>query len=74
MDREKPFASQPSGGLVATTASLAQIHRELIIRPAAKKRLFAIHPYRLFVRSGGLMAYGLDVADLGPKLRQYCYW
>ena len=57
------FASQPSGGLVVTTAAAAQIHRDLIIRLAAKNRLPAIYPYRLFVRSGGLMAYGPDVAD-----------
>ena len=57
------FASQPSGGLVVTTAASAQIHRDLIIRLAAKNQLPAIYPYRLFVRSGGLMAYGPDVAD-----------
>lgn len=57
------FARHPNGGLLVTTAAEAQIHRELIIALAVKNRLPAIYPYRLFVKSGGLMAYGPDVLD-----------
>jgi putative ABC transport system substrate-binding protein len=52
------FARQPNGGLIVTTSALAQIHRELIITLAARHRLPAVYPYRLFVTSGGLMPYG----------------
>ena len=65
------FASQPGGGLVVTTAASAQIHRDLIIRLAAKNRLPAIYPYRLFVRSGGLMAYGPDVTANDRRAAAY---
>jgi hypothetical protein len=51
------------GGLLVTTAAEAQIHRELIVALAAKNRLPTIYPYRLFIRSGGLMAYGPDITD-----------
>jgi putative ABC transport system substrate-binding protein len=57
------FAQQPNGGLLVTTAAAAQIHRELIVALAAKNRLPAIYPYRIFIRSGGLMAYGPDIVD-----------
>jgi putative tryptophan/tyrosine transport system substrate-binding protein len=57
------FARQPNGGLIVTTSALAQIHRELIIAQAAKHRLPAVYPYRLFVTSGGLMSYGPDIVD-----------
>ncbi len=57
------FARQPNGGLIVTTSALAQIHRELIIALAARHRLPAVYPYRLFVTSGGLMSYGPVIVD-----------
>jgi putative ABC transport system substrate-binding protein len=57
------FARQPNGGLVITTSALAQIHRDQIIALAAKYRLPAVYPYRLFVTSGGLMSYGPKIVD-----------
>jgi putative ABC transport system substrate-binding protein len=38
------------------------IHRELIVTLAARHRLPAVYPYRIFVASGGLISYGSDVA------------
>jgi putative ABC transport system substrate-binding protein len=57
------FATQPNGGLIVTTSALAQIHRDLVIALAARHRLPAVYPYRLFVASGGLMSYGPNVVD-----------
>lgn len=57
------FASQPNGGLVVTTSALAQIHRGLIITLAAKYRLPAMYPYRLFVADGGLMCYAPQILE-----------
>ena len=42
---------------------MAQIHRELIVTLAARHRLPAVYPYRLFVTSGGLVSYGPSVVD-----------
>jgi putative ABC transport system substrate-binding protein len=57
------FARQPNGGLVITTSALAQIHRKLIIALAARHRLPAVYPYRLFATGGGLISYGPDIVD-----------
>jgi putative ABC transport system substrate-binding protein len=65
------FAQQPNGGLLVTTAAAAQIHRELIVALAAKNRLPAIYPYRIFIRSGGLMAYGPDIVDEYRRAASY---
>ncbi len=57
------IAGHLNGGVIVTTSALAQIHRDLIITIAARHRLPAMYPYRLFVTAGGLMAYGPDVLD-----------
>jgi putative ABC transport system substrate-binding protein len=57
------FARQPKGGLIVTAAALAQIHRGVIISLAARHRLPAVYPYRLFVTDGGLISYGPDPVD-----------
>jgi putative ABC transport system substrate-binding protein len=54
-------ASQPNGGLVVTSSAPAQIHRELIIKLAARHRLPAVYPLRFYVVGGGLISYGIDV-------------
>jgi putative ABC transport system substrate-binding protein len=43
----------------------------LIIALAAKNRLPAIFPYRLFVASGGLMSYGPDLVDQYRRAAEY---
>jgi putative ABC transport system substrate-binding protein len=43
-------------------------NRRLIIELAEKGRLPTIYPYRQFVEAGGLMSYGIDVADLGHRV------
>jgi len=57
------FASEPAGGLVLTSSGAGIRHRELIIRLAARHRLPAVYPYRLFAATGGLMSYGIDTAE-----------
>ena len=56
----KAFSRDPNGGLIVTTSRLARAHRELIIALAARYRLPAIYPFRVYVADGGLMAYGPD--------------
>ena len=39
-------------------------YRHLIVEFAANNRLPAIYPFRQYAEAGGLMTYGMDVADL----------
>jgi len=49
----------------------ASVHHELIVRLAARFRIPAIYPYRFFVKSGGLLSYGIDNLDLWQKAASY---
>jgi putative ABC transport system substrate-binding protein len=49
-----------NGGLVVVGSALALVHRNLIIRLAARYKLPAIYYARNFVADGGLMSYGPD--------------
>jgi ABC-type uncharacterized transport system substrate-binding protein len=57
------FARVDNGGLILTSSALANVHRDLIIRLAAKFRLPAVYSFRFFVKAGGLAAYGSDSID-----------
>jgi putative ABC transport system substrate-binding protein len=57
------FARSSNGGLIVSTSRLAAVHRELIITLAARHRLPAVYPFRVFVTSGGLVSYGPDTID-----------
>ena len=57
------FVRELNGGLVVTLSTLTIVHRELIIALAARHRLPAVYPARLFVTSGGLISYGPDSVD-----------
>jgi putative ABC transport system substrate-binding protein len=52
------FAHSLNGGLIVPGSGLATVHRELIIRLAARHKL-----PRYFVTSGGLISYGADLID-----------
>jgi putative ABC transport system substrate-binding protein len=57
------FSRASNDGLIVTISTLAEIHRDLIIALAARYRLSTIYPFRIFVRSGGLISYGPDIVD-----------
>jgi putative ABC transport system substrate-binding protein len=65
------FAGAPNGGLIVPPAALATTHRDVIIKLAARHRLPAIYPLRVFVTDGGLMSYGPVTADLYPRVAGY---
>jgi putative tryptophan/tyrosine transport system substrate-binding protein len=58
------FASRSNdAALLVVPGARATSYRDLIIKTSAKLRLPAMYPYRYFVTSGGLMAYGPDTMD-----------
>jgi putative ABC transport system substrate-binding protein len=65
------FARFPNGGLIVTTSAMAIGHRDLIIALAARHRMPAVYPYRLFAMDGGLIAYGPDPIDLFRRAAGY---
>jgi ABC-type uncharacterized transport system substrate-binding protein len=57
------FASGPNSGLIVTAVPQTVAHRALIIALAARHRLPAVYPLRVFVADGGLLSYGSNSAD-----------
>jgi putative ABC transport system substrate-binding protein len=65
------FASEPNGGFIGVPETTLSLHRELIMRLAARHRLPAIYPYRYFAARGGLASYGIDVIDMWHRAASY---
>jgi len=57
------FADQANGGLVTLRISENVALRDSLVALAAKYRLPAIYPGRVFTTGGGLASYGADVAE-----------
>jgi len=57
--------SSPSDniGLILTPSGLAQLHGDLIVTLAARRKLTAVYFERSFVARGGLVSYGPDFLD-----------
>jgi len=53
-------ARAPNGGLLLPPDTTTTVHRDLIIALAARHRLPAVYPFRVFVEAGGLMSYGTE--------------
>ena len=56
-------AREPKAGLIAMPDSFTDTHRAEITSLAARYRLPAVYPFRLFAEAGGLLSYGLDRSD-----------
>jgi putative tryptophan/tyrosine transport system substrate-binding protein len=65
------FANTPNGGLIVVVSAAGLTHRQLILDLAARYQLPTVYPYRVFVSSGGLIAYGADIADLYRRAAAY---
>jgi len=64
-------ALSPNGSLIVTRTAEAIVHRDLIISLAARHRLPAVYPLRVFAVDGGLIAYGPDVVDQHRRAAGY---
>jgi len=58
------FFREPNGGLLVLPDLTTRAHRRLIVALAAQYRVPAIYDLRDIVVEGGLISYGVDVADL----------
>jgi putative ABC transport system substrate-binding protein len=65
------FASQPNGGLIVTGSALTISHRELINTLAAKHKLPAVVPNRVYMTGGALISYGVDFIDQHRRAAGY---
>jgi putative tryptophan/tyrosine transport system substrate-binding protein len=65
------FGQGANGGLIVLGAPLAIIQRDLITTLAARHRLPAVYPVRLFVVAGGLVSYGPDSIDPYRRVAGY---
>jgi putative tryptophan/tyrosine transport system substrate-binding protein len=57
------FARMPNGGLILLPSGVATNHHELIARLAARYGVPSIYSLRFFAASGGLMSYGVVLAE-----------
>jgi putative ABC transport system substrate-binding protein len=62
------LAQEGADGLVVSTEAENTTFRRLIVELAAKGRLPTMYAYRQFVEAGGLMSYGIDLADVGHRV------
>jgi putative ABC transport system substrate-binding protein len=56
-------AREPNGGLIVMPDSFTDLHRAEIASLAARYRLPAVYPRRIFTEVGGLLSYGIDQLD-----------
>jgi len=64
-------AYRPAAGLIFLPDSFLNSHREIVVALTAKQHLPAIYSVSEFTRSGGLIAYGIERADLFRRAASY---
>jgi putative ABC transport system substrate-binding protein len=65
------FARGLNGGLIVTASPLANVHRNLIVTLAARHKLPAVYPGRVFATAGGLISYGPDLVNQYRQAASY---
>jgi putative tryptophan/tyrosine transport system substrate-binding protein len=64
-------AEEPSSGLIALHDPYTIKHRDLVIAQVARHRIPAVYTLRPFALSGGLISYGVDLADQWREAATY---
>jgi putative tryptophan/tyrosine transport system substrate-binding protein len=65
------FARSTESGLIVTGGPLSGLHRDLIIALAARHKLPAVFPERLYAATGGLISYGPNYLDQFRRAADY---
>ena len=65
------FLSKPNAGLLVLPDATTNFHRKLIIGLAARHRVPAVYAFGNIAVEGGLMSYGVDVAELFRRAATY---
>jgi putative ABC transport system substrate-binding protein len=65
------LAQQPDSGLIALHDPFIIKRRDLVIAEVARHRLPAVYTLRTFAVSGGLISYGVDLADPWRQAASY---
>jgi putative tryptophan/tyrosine transport system substrate-binding protein len=65
------LARDGDGGIIVTNAGPAIVHRDFIIALAARYRLPAAYPQRIFVAAGGLISYGPNTIEPNRRAASY---
>ena len=65
------FAREPNAGLIVLPSPLTEGNRKVVIALAARHRLPAAYAFRHFVADGGLVSYGVDLADQYRQAASY---
>ena len=65
------FSHQPDGALIVPADTFTQMRRGLFVELAARYRLPAVYFSAEFVRTGGLVAYGIDRVDMFHRAADY---
>jgi putative ABC transport system substrate-binding protein len=65
------FSQIANGGVIVTASAQAASYRDRIIAALAKARLPAVYFRINFVKSGGLISYGIDLSDQNRRAAGY---
>src|SRR5262249_35830244 len=65
------FSRKPTAAVVVLPAPVTLLPRDTIIAVAAQHRLPAVYPYRFYAQSGGLVSYGIDLAESYRRAASY---
>jgi putative tryptophan/tyrosine transport system substrate-binding protein len=65
------LAREPNCGLIVLPNPVTEGNRKLIIAMAARHRLPAVYAFPFFARDGGLISYGVDLADQYRQAASY---
>src|SRR5262249_61336419 len=64
-------SKKSGGGLIIFPVGLLLNHRELIVELAARYRLPAVYPFRVFPEVGGLLSYGPSFLAIFRRAADY---
>jgi ABC-type uncharacterized transport system substrate-binding protein len=65
------FAREPAGGLIVMPEIFTTVHHKRIVALADQYHLPTVHAFRFFATSGGLISYGVDIADQFRRAASY---